>query len=247
MKKAKRLSLALIVFSLFSISYLVSSVSAQEGPPGGPPGEMGPPGDEDPCMNMPPGEAQDECYINLDEDLGPEDAHCEEMHEGKNLPEPTEADIARYEAEYRANMANGGQGRLNESTYAELQGKGFSRAEIDCHVSEMAEAAMHDAEADEPVPGEGPGMPGGQPGMPGDPCMAVPAGPDRDACHATTPPPGQPGMPGDPCMVVPAGPDRDACHATTPPPGQPPAGGAAHCAQFTGAPRAACEAAAAGK
>ena len=106
---------------------------------------MGPPGDEDPCMNMPPGEAQDECYINLDEDLGPEDAHCEEMHEGKNLPEPTEADIARYEAEYRANMKNGGPGRLNESTYAELQGKGFSRAEIDCHVGEMAEAAMHDA------------------------------------------------------------------------------------------------------
>ena len=219
MKKAKRFSLALIVFSLFSVSCLVTAVSAQEGPPGGPPGEMGPPGDEDPCMNMPPGEAQDECYINLDEDLGPEEAHCEEMHEGKNLPEPTEADIARYEAEYRANMASGGQGRLNESTYAELQGKGFSRAEIDCHVGEMAEAAMHDAEADESVPGEGPGMPGGQ----------------------------QPGMPGDPCMAVPAGPDRDACHATTPPPGQPPAGAAAHCAQFTGAPRAACEAAAAGK
>ena len=236
MKKAKRLSLALIVFSLFSISCLVSSVSAQEGPPGGPPGEMGPPGDEDPCMNMPPGEAQDECYINLDEDLGPEDAHCEEMHEGKNLPEPTEADIARYEAEYRANMKNGGPGRLNESTYAELQGKGFSRAEIDCHVNEMAEAAMHDAEADEPLPPEvanegapgatvagQPGMPGGQPGMPGDPCMVVPAGPNRDACYATTPPPGQPGMPG-----------------------QSPAG-ASHCAQFTGAPKAACEAAAAGQ
>ena len=219
MKKAKRLSLALIVFSLFSISCLVSSVSAQEGPPG----------DEDPCMNMPPGEAQDECYINLDEDLGPEDAHCEEMHEGKNLPEPTEADIARYEAEYRANMKNGGPGRLNESTYAELQGKGFSRAEIDCHVNEMAEAAMHDAEADEPLPPEfaNEGAPGatvaGQPGMPGDPCMVVPAGPNRDACYATTPPLGQPGMPG-----------------------QSPAG-ASHCAQFTGAPKAACEAAAAGQ
>ena len=246
MKKTKRLSLALIVFSLFSVSCLVSSVSAQEGPPGGPPG------DEDPCMKMPPGEAQDECYINLDEDLGPEDAHCEEMHEGKDIPEPTEADIARYEAEYRANMANGGQGRLNESTYAELQGKGFSRAEIDCHVGEMAEAAMHDAEADEPVPGEGPGMPGGQPGMPGDPCMAVPAGPDRDACHATTPPPGQPGMPGQPpaggaahCAQF-TGAPRAACEAAAGA-AQPPAGGAAHCAQFTGAPRAACEAAAAGQ
>jgi hypothetical protein len=122
---------------------------------------------------------------------------------------------------------------------------------------------------------------GGAPTM-GDPCMVVPAGPDRDACYATTPPPtgmapaGTPGMPttGDPCMVVPAGPDRDACYATTPPPtgmaptGTPESGGISnwikgglkalgigsepekgdisHCAEFSGPPKVACEAAAAG-
>ena len=49
---------------------------------------------------------------------------------------------------------------------------------------------------------------GGAP-MTGDPCMVVPAGPDRDACYATTPPPtgmapaGTPGMP--PTGMAPAG------------------------------------------
>jgi hypothetical protein len=129
----------------------------------------------------------------------------------------------------------------------------------------------------------------------GDPCMVVPAGPDRDACYATTPPPtgmaptGTPEMPatGDPCMVVPAGPDRDACYATTPPPtgmaptgtpempatgmapketsesvgisgwikgglkalgigSGPKVGDISHCAEFSGPPKSACEAAAAG-
>ncbi|MAR69040.1 MAG: hypothetical protein CMH74_00810 [Nitrospina sp.] len=73
------------------------------------------------------------------------------------------------------------------------------------------------------------------------PCMAVPAGPDRDACNSSmnalsadplAPPPGAPGMPAtgatgmpaDPCMAVPAGPDRDACYATTGAPGMPPTG-----------------------
>jgi hypothetical protein len=43
----------------------------------------------------------------------------------------------------------------------------------------------------------------------GDPCMVVPAGPDRDACYATTPPPtgmaptGTPGMP--PTGMAPTG------------------------------------------
>ena len=82
------------------------------------------------------------------------------------------------------------------------------------------------------------------------PCMAVPAGPDRDACNSAVgavtadpnmppptgasgmpatgapgmPPTGATGMPADPCMAVPAGPDRDACYATTGAPGMPPTG-----------------------
>ena len=42
------------------------------------------------------------------------------------------------------------------------------------------------------MPPTGMHPPMGQPGMPpmGDPCMVVPAGPDRDACYATTPAPG---------------------------------------------------------
>jgi hypothetical protein len=58
--------------------------------------------------------------------------------------------------------------------------------------------------------------PTGTPGMPptqGDPCMVVPAGPDRVACYATQTPSGGNHSQGDPCMVVPAGPDRVACYA----------------------------------
>ena len=151
MKTAKRLSLVLVMICLFSVSYLVTSASAQGGPPGGPPG--GPdaaPIDvdlEDPCASK-TGDAQDDCYISEDEALPPENDHCEDLHQGKPIPDPSPADIARYEAEYRANMKTG-QGRLNDSTYAELEGKGFSRAEIDCHVHEMAEAAQHDMDADD--------------------------------------------------------------------------------------------------
>ena len=149
MERVKRLSLTLITVSLFSISSLVASASAQGGP------DMAPPaGEKDPCMNLPLGEEQDECYINLDEDLGPKDLHCEDLHTGAPSAGPTEADIARYEKEYRATLAKGGVGRLNDATYAELESKGLSRAEIDCYVEEMAEAARHDAEVDEEPPPE---------------------------------------------------------------------------------------------
>ena len=46
MKSFTRLSLGLIIFSLFSISYLVTSVSA------------------DPCMEEPAGPARDNCHQN---------------------------------------------------------------------------------------------------------------------------------------------------------------------------------------
>jgi hypothetical protein len=55
MKSITRLSLALIMFSLFSISYLVTSVFAQEGAGGAP--TTG-----DPCMVVPAGPDRDACY-----------------------------------------------------------------------------------------------------------------------------------------------------------------------------------------
>ena len=42
------------------------------------------------------------------------------------------------------------------------------------------------------------------------------SGPPKAACEAAA---SAPTPMGDPCMVVPAGPDRDACYATTPAPG----------------------------
>ena len=60
MKNITRFSLALIMFTLFSISYLVTSASAQEGasvaPPGGTPapGGMAPPGGTPPPGGMAP-------------------------------------------------------------------------------------------------------------------------------------------------------------------------------------------------
>ena len=89
MKQVKRLSFILIVFSLF-FAYLVTTASAQQPP--GPPGPPGAPGaanapdpdpniisdDEDHCQAMPQGEEKDECYLEEDEDAGPDDAHCEE-------------------------------------------------------------------------------------------------------------------------------------------------------------------------
>jgi len=184
MRKANLL-LSLLIFFLV-LSYLVASVSAEEQP------GTAPPLDEDPCMNIPPGDEQNLCYLNLIEKLGPEDQHCEDLHTGAPAVELNQEDIARYEAQYRAN------GALSPGSYQELEGKGFTRTEIDCHVAEMAEAVEHDKEADEPIPPEvlaEMGEPPGQPDMQGDPCMAVPAGPDRDNCYATMPPPGQPGTP----------------------------------------------------
>ena len=89
MKKIERISLVLILFSLLSVSYLVTSASAQIGMPprmnggqcdpnpacvenccprgpndhGGPNDHHNGPNDHgDPCMNMPPGPAQADCY-----------------------------------------------------------------------------------------------------------------------------------------------------------------------------------------
>jgi len=82
----------------------------------------------------------------------------------------------------------------------------------------------------------------------GDPCMVVPAGPDRDACYATAPSsPGMPPMgmpstsaqpvlpptggmpttaipPTDPCMAVTDANDRAACKASHQAPSMPPMG-----------------------
>ena len=231
MKKVKRLSLTLIIISLFSIS-LATTAFAQVPPGMAPPGAPGDAPDPDPniitdeedhCQNMPPGEQQDECYLEEDEDAGPDDAHCEDLHkpDGPPLWEPTEADITRFETEYRTNM-KAGQGRLNESTVAEIMQHGLSRAEIDCHLEEFAQAAQHDQEADEVPPPEAMaegGATAGAPGQPGMPPGTMPPGtmPPGGMPPGTMPPGGMPpgGMPPgqpDPCMAVPAGPERDACH-----------------------------------
>ena len=222
MKKVKRLSLTLIIISLFSISALTTA-SAQGAPGMAPPGAPTDAPDPDPeiitdeedhCQAMPPGAEQDECYIAEDDDAGPEDAHCEDLHAGDGPPlwEPTDADIDRFEGEYRENMKTG-QGRLNEGTIAEIMSHGLTRAEVDCHVQEMAEAAMHDQEADEAPPAavtaEIEGGAAGQPGMP--PGTLPPGGMPPGTMPPGGMPPGQPGT-GDPCMAVPAGPERDACH-----------------------------------
>ena len=55
MKSITRLSLVLIMFSLFSISYLVTSAFAQEG-------AGGLPMTGDPCMVVPAGPDRDACY-----------------------------------------------------------------------------------------------------------------------------------------------------------------------------------------
>ena len=54
MKNITRFSLALIMFTLFSISYLVTSASAQEGASVAPPGGMAPPGGTPPPGGMAP-------------------------------------------------------------------------------------------------------------------------------------------------------------------------------------------------
>ena len=186
MKQVKRLSFILIVFSLF-FAYLVTTASAQQPP--GPPGPPGAPGaedaptpdpniisdEEDHCQSMPDGDEKDECYLEEDEDAGPDDAHCEELHkaDGPPLWEPSEEEIAGYEKEYRENMKTG-QGRLNEPTIAAIMSHGLSRQEVDCHVEEFAQAAAHDAEANEKPPAEAidpaqKAAEGGAPGQPGAP------------------------------------------------------------------------------
>ena len=145
MKKSKRLSLALIVFSLFSISCLVSSVSAQEGPPGGPPGEMGPPGDEDPCMNMPPGPAQADCYRHKDDHRGPpggEDCEAMGMKDGSPHVDPPQNILDQVKAEYEANCKNGNC-FLGEGNYKLLEDMGHMRAKVDCFLKE-GEKRHHD-------------------------------------------------------------------------------------------------------
>ncbi len=54
MKNITRFSLALMMFTLLSISYLVTSASAEEAPSMAPPGGTPPPGDMPPPGSTPP-------------------------------------------------------------------------------------------------------------------------------------------------------------------------------------------------
>jgi hypothetical protein len=132
MKSITRFSLALMMFSLFSISYLVTSAFAQEGAGGAP--TTG-----DPCMVVPAGPDRDACYATT--------------------PPPTGmAPAGTTESGGISGWIKGGLKALGINSKPNVNPAG--------------------------VPGTGAGMP-----PTGDPCMVVPAGPDRDACYATTPPP----------------------------------------------------------
>jgi hypothetical protein len=147
MKSIIRLSLALIMFSLFSISYLVTSAFAQEGAGGAT--TTG-----DPCMVVPAGPDRDACYATTPPPNGMAPAGTPE---GGGI----------------SGWIKGGLKALGIGSEPDVNPAGV------------------------PVTGAGMSPTGvateGTPGTPpmGDPCMVVPAGPDRDACYATTPPKGE--------------------------------------------------------
>ena len=179
MKKIERISLVLILFSLLSVSYLVTSASAQIGmPPGmnggqcdpnpacvenccgqcdpnpacvenccprGPNDHGGPndhhngPNDHgDPCMNMPPGPAQADCYRHKDDHRGPpggEDCEAMGMKDGSPHVDPPQNILDQVKAEYEANCKNGNC-FLGEGNYKLLEDMGHMRAKVDCFLKE---------------------------------------------------------------------------------------------------------------
>ena len=224
MKKLTRFSLLLMLFSLLSISYHVTSASAidnvlpgmaggqcdpnpacvenccapgpnnhggpndhhggpgscPEGPgydaciaaesaasrtggdhhPGGPNDHHGGPNDHgDPCMNMPPGPAQADCYRHKDDHGGPNDhmnrgpndhgdmpggENCAAIPHPNGSPhvDPPQSNIDAVEAEYKASCQAGNCG-ISPNTYASLESLGHSREEIDCFLQE-GERRHHD-------------------------------------------------------------------------------------------------------
>jgi hypothetical protein len=145
MKSITRLSLALIMFSLFSISYLVTSAFSQEGAGGAP--TTG-----DPCMVVPAGPDRDACYATTPPPTGMAPAGT------PGMPPTGMAPAGTPESGGISGWIKGGLKALGIGSEPDVNPAG--------------------------VPGTGAGMP-----PTGDPCMVVPAGPDRDACYATTPPP----------------------------------------------------------
>ena len=230
MKKITRYSLVLMLFSLLSISYLVTSASADdnvlpgmaggqcdpnpacvenccapgpnnhggpndhhggpgscpEGPgydaciaaesaasrtggdhhPGGPNDHHGGPNDHgDPCMNMPPGPAQADCYRHKDDHRGPndhmnrgpndhsdpndhrgmpggEDCAAMGMKDGSPHVDPPQNILDQVKAEYEANCKNGNC-FLGEGNYKLLEDMGHMRAKVDCFLKE-GERRHHD-------------------------------------------------------------------------------------------------------
>jgi hypothetical protein len=138
MKSIRRLSLALIMFSLFSVSYLVTSVTAQTAvvptgtAPTGTPGM--PPTQGDPCMVVPAGPDRVACYAA-----------------------PTGM------APTGTSESGGISGWIKDG----LKSLGIGSEPVVNPVG-MPGSAGNAAAAK----------------APGDPCMVVPAGPDRVACYA---------------------------------------------------------------
>jgi hypothetical protein len=197
--------LSLIMFSLFSISYFVTSVSAQQGTN---------PMPQD-CAALHPGGAAkhvDPPQSQLDAIEAEYKANCKAGNcflsaatyssleiQGHNRGE---VDCFMAEGERRHDEQHEGgnhhdQGNMNQGDPCMVAPAGPDRAA--CYA---AQGNHSNAGGNHPQ---------------GDPCMVAPAGPDRAACYAAQGNHSNAGgnhPQGDPCMVVPAGPDRVACYAT---------------------------------
>jgi hypothetical protein len=179
MTKLTRVSLFLMLFSLVSSSFLILSASAQNGEgfrdpsfvdgdsnsglcgkpvcpglgnDGRPINDHGGPNDHgDPCMNMPPGPAQADCYRHKDDHRGPGDMNrgpndhrgppggenCAAIPHpnGSQHVDPPQSKIDAVEAEYKAGCKAGNCG-ISPNTYASLESLGHSRQEVDCFLRE---------------------------------------------------------------------------------------------------------------
>ena len=102
-------------------------------------GNHGGPNDHvDPCMNMAPGPAQDECYKHQGDHHGDEDAaHCRAMGMADGSPhvDPPQDVLDQVQAEYEANCKSGNC-FLGEGNYKLLEGMGHTRAKVDCFLAE---------------------------------------------------------------------------------------------------------------
>jgi hypothetical protein len=175
MKRITRFSLALIMFSLFSISYIVTSVSAQngtkcgkvntgwctnaeiaasQGTAGGATADVAPAPLDDGLMGGP--------AMSTPEQMG-QDCAGFPHPDGSVHVDPPESQIEAIEAEYKASC-KAGNCALSEATYNSLASQGHSRGEVDCF---MAEGERNHQDQHGGMQGNHGGMTGGPGGMQG--------------------------------------------------------------------------------